>query len=105
MISSLSLSTGELSLSSLSLSIGDPSPPAIQLLVALPLHRPAHVLLHRRFSQRCLVYHSDQSVGLGLSLVFGCLLLALVAELNYLLWWKKLQSSRCQSTGGWLASS
>lgn len=26
---------------------------------------------------------------LGLSLVFGCLLLALVAELYYLLWWKK----------------
>ncbi|EXC10623.1 hypothetical protein L484_025204 [Morus notabilis] len=28
-------------------------------------------------------------LGLGLGLVFGCLLLALVAELYYLLWWKK----------------
>ena len=28
-------------------------------------------------------------LGLGLSLVFGCLLLALVAEVYYLLWWKK----------------
>ncbi|KAJ6892194.1 hypothetical protein NC651_025406 [Populus alba x Populus x berolinensis] len=28
-------------------------------------------------------------VGLGLSIVFGCLLLALVAELYYLLWWKR----------------
>ncbi|KAJ9539934.1 hypothetical protein OSB04_026440 [Centaurea solstitialis] len=32
---------------------------------------------------------SSSSVGLGLSLVFGCLLLALIAELYYLLWWKK----------------
>ncbi|KAJ9553465.1 hypothetical protein OSB04_017510 [Centaurea solstitialis] len=32
---------------------------------------------------------ASSSVGLGLSLVFGCLLLALVAELYYLLWWKK----------------
>lgn len=32
---------------------------------------------------------SLSSVGLALSLVFGCLLLALVAELYYLLWWKK----------------
>ncbi|KAL0456711.1 UNVERIFIED_CONTAM: hypothetical protein Slati_1010300 [Sesamum latifolium] len=32
---------------------------------------------------------SLSGVGLGLSLVFGCLLLALVAELYYLLWWKK----------------
>ncbi|GKU91920.1 hypothetical protein SLEP1_g5725 [Rubroshorea leprosula] len=32
---------------------------------------------------------SLSSVGLGLSIVFGCLLLALVAELYYLLWWKK----------------
>ncbi|KAL3521081.1 hypothetical protein ACH5RR_019230 [Cinchona calisaya] len=32
---------------------------------------------------------SLSSVGLGLSLVFGCLFLALVAELYYLLWWKK----------------
>ncbi|MCD7460320.1 hypothetical protein HAX54_043290 [Datura stramonium] len=31
---------------------------------------------------------SLSSVGLGLSVVFGCLLLALVAELYYLLWWK-----------------
>lgn len=28
-------------------------------------------------------------LGIGLSIVFGCLLLALVAELYYLLWWKK----------------
>lgn len=32
---------------------------------------------------------SLSSVGLGLSIVFGCLLLALLAELYYLLWWKK----------------
>ncbi|PIN20833.1 hypothetical protein CDL12_06471 [Handroanthus impetiginosus] len=32
---------------------------------------------------------SLSKVGLGLSLVFGCLLLALIAELYYLLWWKK----------------
>lgn len=31
---------------------------------------------------------SLSTVGLALSLVFGCLLLALVAELYYLLWWK-----------------
>ncbi|PON58949.1 Transmembrane protein [Parasponia andersonii] len=33
-------------------------------------------------------------LGLGLSLVFGCLLLALVAELYYLLWWKKRITDR-----------
>nr|XP_043634280.1 uncharacterized protein LOC122605398 [Erigeron canadensis] len=32
---------------------------------------------------------SSSSVGLGLSLIFGCLLLALIAELYYLLCWKK----------------
>ncbi|KAK9156638.1 hypothetical protein Scep_003212 [Stephania cephalantha] len=32
---------------------------------------------------------SLSSLGLGLSLVFGFLLLALLAELYYLLWWKK----------------
>lgn len=32
---------------------------------------------------------SLSSIGLGLSLVFGCLFLALVAEVYYLLWWKK----------------
>ncbi|KAI3748718.1 hypothetical protein L6452_11993 [Arctium lappa] len=37
---------------------------------------------------------SSSSVGLGLSLVFGCLLLALIAELYYLLWWKKRVTSR-----------
>uniref|UniRef100_A0A5B6YVS7 Uncharacterized protein n=1 Tax=Davidia involucrata TaxID=16924 RepID=A0A5B6YVS7_DAVIN len=37
---------------------------------------------------------SLSSVGLGLSLVFGCLLLALVAELYYLLWWKKRITNR-----------
>ncbi|XP_015074892.1 uncharacterized protein LOC107018823 [Solanum pennellii] len=31
---------------------------------------------------------SLSSVGLALSVVFGCLLLALIAELYYLLWWK-----------------
>ncbi|KAL5734732.1 hypothetical protein ACOSP7_032593 [Xanthoceras sorbifolium] len=37
---------------------------------------------------------SLSSVGLGLSVVFGCLLLALVAELYYLLWWKQRFTSR-----------
>ncbi|KAL8193004.1 hypothetical protein R6Q57_027452 [Mikania cordata] len=37
---------------------------------------------------------SSSSVGLGLSLVFGCLLLALVAELYYLLWCKKRVTNR-----------
>ncbi|GKV08146.1 hypothetical protein SLEP1_g19821 [Rubroshorea leprosula] len=32
---------------------------------------------------------SFSGLGIGLGLVFGCLLLALVAELFYLLWWKK----------------
>ncbi|XVF20071.1 hypothetical protein REPUB_Repub11eG0166700 [Reevesia pubescens] len=32
---------------------------------------------------------SFSGLGIGLSSVFGCLLLALVAELYYLLWWKK----------------
>ncbi|MED6147467.1 hypothetical protein PIB30_044286 [Stylosanthes scabra] len=32
---------------------------------------------------------SLSSVGLGLSIVFCCLLVALVAEVYYLLWWKK----------------
>ncbi|KAH7542472.1 uncharacterized protein LOC107411112 [Ziziphus jujuba] len=32
---------------------------------------------------------SFSGLGLSLSIVFGCLLLALVAELYYLLWWKK----------------
>ncbi|XP_039071982.1 uncharacterized protein LOC120219194 [Hibiscus syriacus] len=31
---------------------------------------------------------SLSSVGVGLSIVFGCLLLALIAEIYYLLWWK-----------------
>ncbi|XP_043698979.1 uncharacterized protein LOC122649804 [Telopea speciosissima] len=34
------------------------------------------------------------SLGIGLSLVFGFLLLALVAELYYLLWWKKRFTNR-----------
>ncbi|KAJ8750619.1 hypothetical protein K2173_015794 [Erythroxylum novogranatense] len=33
-------------------------------------------------------------LGIGLSLVFGCLGLALVAELYYLLWWKKRIANR-----------
>ncbi|XP_057979797.1 uncharacterized protein LOC131165767 [Malania oleifera] len=37
---------------------------------------------------------SLSNVGLGLSMVFGCLLLALIAELYYLLWWKKRLTSR-----------
>ncbi|XVE99546.1 hypothetical protein REPUB_Repub03eG0208600 [Reevesia pubescens] len=37
---------------------------------------------------------SLSSVGFGLSIVFGCLLLALVAEVYYLLWWKKRLTSR-----------
>jgi hypothetical protein len=37
---------------------------------------------------------SLSSVGLGLSVVFGCLFLALVAELYYLLWWKKRLTNR-----------
>uniref|UniRef100_A0A7N0TLD5 Uncharacterized protein n=1 Tax=Kalanchoe fedtschenkoi TaxID=63787 RepID=A0A7N0TLD5_KALFE len=32
---------------------------------------------------------SLNSIGLGLSLTFGCLLLALVGEIYYLLWWKR----------------
>ncbi|OVA06244.1 hypothetical protein BVC80_8869g11 [Macleaya cordata] len=37
---------------------------------------------------------SLSSLGIGLSLVFGCLLLALVAEIYYLLWWKKRITNR-----------
>ncbi|OWM70062.1 uncharacterized protein LOC116197637 [Punica granatum] len=37
---------------------------------------------------------SLSGVGLGLSVVFGCLLLALVGELYYLLWWKKRATNR-----------
>ncbi|XP_047322872.1 uncharacterized protein LOC124926646 [Impatiens glandulifera] len=33
-------------------------------------------------------------LGIGLSFAFGCMLLGLVAELYYLLWWKKRISSR-----------
>ena len=32
---------------------------------------------------------SLSTIGLGLSVVFGCLLLALAAEVYYLLWWRK----------------
>lgn len=32
---------------------------------------------------------SFSGLGIGLSLVFGCLLLALIAQVYYLLWWKK----------------
>lgn len=32
---------------------------------------------------------SLSSIGLALSVIFGCLLIALLAELYYLLWWKK----------------
>lgn len=37
---------------------------------------------------------SFSGLGICLSLVFGCLLLALVAELYYLLWWKKRITNR-----------
>ncbi|KAK7340875.1 hypothetical protein VNO77_21592 [Canavalia gladiata] len=37
---------------------------------------------------------SLSSVGLGLSIIFGFLLLALVAEVYYLLWWKKRITNR-----------
>ncbi|CAL0318840.1 unnamed protein product [Lupinus luteus] len=44
---------------------------------------------------------SLSSIGLGLSIVFGCLLLALVAEIYYLLWWKKrIISNRDKSDYG-----
>lgn len=36
-----------------------------------------------------IMMKSLSSLGIGLSLVFGCLVLALLAELYYLLWWKK----------------
>ncbi|KVH96505.1 hypothetical protein Ccrd_001407 [Cynara cardunculus var. scolymus] len=36
----------------------------------------------------------SSSVILGLSPVFGCLLLALIVELYYLLWWKKKVTNR-----------
>ncbi|GER37222.1 voltage-dependent N-type calcium channel subunit alpha-1B [Striga asiatica] len=32
---------------------------------------------------------SYSGLGIGLSVVFGCILMGLVAELYYLLWWKK----------------
>ncbi|KAF8397493.1 hypothetical protein HHK36_016410 [Tetracentron sinense] len=44
--------------------------------------------------QRITKMRSLSSLGIGLSLVFGCLLLALVAELYYLLWWKKRITNR-----------
>lgn len=37
---------------------------------------------------------SFHGLGLGLSIVFGCLLLAFVAEAYYLFWWKKRGGSR-----------
>lgn len=37
---------------------------------------------------------SFSGLGIGLSFVFGCILLGLVAELYYLLWWKKRINSR-----------
>ncbi|KAF7805471.1 uncharacterized protein G2W53_037632 [Senna tora] len=35
---------------------------------------------------------SFSGLGIGLSVVFGCLLLALISQLYYLLWWKKRRS-------------
>ncbi|KAA0061935.1 uncharacterized protein E5676_scaffold250G00610 [Cucumis melo var. makuwa] len=40
---------------------------------------------------------SFSGLGIGLSLVFGCLLFALVAELYYLLWWKKRSITSSQA--------
>ncbi|KAI9196494.1 hypothetical protein LWI28_024410 [Acer negundo] len=37
---------------------------------------------------------SFSGLGIGLSLVFGCLLLAIIAELYYVLWWKKRLTNR-----------
>ncbi|KAK0603850.1 hypothetical protein LWI29_009353 [Acer saccharum] len=37
---------------------------------------------------------SFSGLGIGLSLVFGCLLLAIIAELYYVLWWKKRLTDR-----------
>lgn len=37
-------------------------------------------------------------LGIALSLVFGCLLLALIAELYYLIWWKKLRIDNTTQT-------
>lgn len=37
---------------------------------------------------------SLSGIGLGLSVIFGCLVLALVGELYYLLWWKKRITNR-----------
>ncbi|KAL2549202.1 hypothetical protein Fot_10732 [Forsythia ovata] len=39
------------------------------------------------------------AVGLGLSLVFGCLLLALLAEIYYFLWWKNRIIKRSNEDG------
>ncbi|KAJ0983982.1 hypothetical protein J5N97_002338 [Dioscorea zingiberensis] len=43
------------------------------------------------------------SLGIGLSLVFGCLFLALIAELYYLLWWKKRFSNRDDLEGDYVS--
>lgn len=48
---------------------------------------------------------SLSSVGLGLSVVFGCLLLALVAEVYYLLWWKKRMTNNNREIGNDYRSS
>ncbi|KAK3023278.1 hypothetical protein RJ639_044249 [Escallonia herrerae] len=37
---------------------------------------------------------SFSGLGIGLSLLFGCILLGLIAELYYLLWWKKRFTDR-----------
>ncbi|KAL8129026.1 hypothetical protein V2J09_018181 [Rumex salicifolius] len=37
-------------------------------------------------------------LGIILSIVFGCLLLALIAELYYLLWWKKIRVNNTQTS-------
>lgn len=48
---------------------------------------------------------SLSGVGLGLSVVFGCLLLALAGELYYLLWWKKRFANRSVEDAYCTASS
>ncbi|KAL5710889.1 hypothetical protein ACHQM5_021400 [Ranunculus cassubicifolius] len=48
---------------------------------------------------------SLNSLGIGLSLVFGCLFLALIAELYYLLWWKRRISTDRDDEDGYSSSS
>ncbi|CAK9188302.1 unnamed protein product [Ilex paraguariensis] len=47
---------------------------------------------------------SFSGLGIGLSFVFGCILLGLIAELYYLLWWKKRITNR-ELEGGYTANN